>query len=329
MTSRVQAPESRTGVASGNVFRPMSTARLGIYLEAERTRRIMRSLILALACMAVARMYVYGQATRATSFEVASVKPASPSASSISCSGGPGTTDPGLWSCSNVPLGFLISQSYGFEAYQFRPNDPCCRDRFDFMAKVPEGTTKEQFHRMIQNVLEERFKLQLHRQQKEMAIYELTVAERGLKMKQSAGASPKAEDPWTVSEYSIGKDGYPVFPAGRSGLAGPNGHYRWVGFNVSMQEITKTLSFHLGRPVIDAAGLTGKYNVDLRWSIDPSWLLERSGHQDEIKDLPDLGVAGPTLIHAVQDQLGLKLTSGKGFGDIVVIDHLEKVPTEN
>jgi hypothetical protein len=82
-------------------------------------------------------------------------------------------------------------------------------------------------------------------------------------------------------EFTIGKGGYPVFPAGRDGLAGASGHYRWVRFNVSMQEIVKTLSFHSGRPVIDATQLTGKYDVDLRWWTNVSWLLERSGHQDE------------------------------------------------
>lgn len=291
----------------------------------------MQSPMMAVACLMLALMNTYGQPTHTPSFEVASVKPASPSASAILCSGGPGTTDSGLWRCSNVPLGFLIAQAYGFDAYQFRPNDPCCRERFDFTAKVPEGATKEQFHLMIQNLLGDRFKLKLHHEKKKMAIYELTVGENGPKMKEAAATASSSgpEDPWAPPEFTMGKDGYPVFPAGRGGLAGANGHYRWVGFNVSVQEIVKTLSFHLGSPVIDATGLTGKYKVDLRWWIDVAWLLERSGQQEEIKDLPDLGSRGPTLVHAVRDQLGLKLTSGKGLGDIVVVDHFEKVPTEN
>jgi len=290
----------------------------------------MRPPILVLTCLTLARICTYGQKADAPSFEVASVKPASPSASAILCSGGPGTTSPGIWRCSNVPLGFLISRAYGFEAYQFRPNHPCCQARFDFTAKVPEGTTREQFQRMIRNLLEERFKLRLHHQQKEMAIYELTVGEKGLKMKESApSASPEPEDPWALPEYSMGKDGYPVFPAGRGGLAELGGHYRWTGFNVSVQEIVKTLSFHLGRPVVDATGLRGKYDIDMRWGVDVAWLLERAGLRDEIGELPDTGPPGPTLIRAVQDQLGLKLNSRKGPGDIVVIDHLDKVPTGN
>ena len=288
----------------------------------------MRPLVQVVICLNLARMCAYGQAADAPSFEVASIKPAPSSA--IQCSGGPGTTDPVLWRCSSVPLGLLITIAYGFQAYQFRPNDPCCIARFDITAKVAEGTTKEQFQRMIQNLLEERFRLKLHLVPKEMPVYALTVEEKGLKMKESGPDSPPAqEDPWEIPPYTVGKDGYPVFPAGHSGLAGPNGHYRWVGFRLSLSEIVKTLSFHLGRPVIDATGLTGKYDIDMRWGIDIAWLLESSGHRDEIGGLPDSGPPGPLLIRVVQDQLGLKLNSKKGFGDIVVIDHLEKVPTEN
>src|SRR5690349_8508278 len=99
---------------------------------------MLRSSTLPLACI-----MLYGQATHVPSFEVASVKATSPSAPGISCTGGPGTKDPGLWTCINVSLSFLITRAYGFEPYQFRPNHPCCLDRFDLTAKVPTGTTKE------------------------------------------------------------------------------------------------------------------------------------------------------------------------------------------
>ena len=290
----------------------------------------MRPSVLALTCLILARMGVFGQAADAPSFEVASVKPASPSATGRTISGGPGTADPGVWSGSNIPLAFLISNAYGFQPYQFNRRDSCCQAGFDITAKVTVGTTKEQFLRMQQRLLEERFKLAFHLERKEMAIYELTVGERGVKLQESApGASSEPEDPWGPPEYSIGKDGYPVFPAGRSGLAGPNGHYRWTGFNVSVQEIARTLSNSLGRPVVDATGLKGRYDVDMKWGVDVALLLEMAGRRDEVGELPDTGPTGPNLIRAVQDQLGLKLNSKKGAGDIVVIDHVEKIPSKD
>jgi uncharacterized protein (TIGR03435 family) len=290
----------------------------------------MRPLILVMICLAVAWACAYGQAADAPSFEVASIKPASSSATGMGCRGGPGTADPGLWSCSNVPLTFLISNAYGFQPQQFAPIDRCCQARFDIAAKVPAGATKEQFQRMQQNLLVERLKLTFHHEQKEMPIYELTVGEKGSKLKESApDAALAPEEPWAGPKFSMGKDGYPEFPAGRGGLAGLNGHYRWTAVNLSMLVIVKTLSIHLGRPVADATGLKGKYDIDMTWSIDLAGILEMSGRRDLAGEVPDNGPSGPTLIHAVQDQLGLKLNSKKGPGDIVVVDHVEKVPIEN
>ena len=229
-----------------------------------------------------------------------------------------------------MPLWFLISHAYGFLPYEFAPRNSCCLARLDITAKVPEGTTKEQFQRMLQNLLAERLKLKLHHEQKEMAIFELTIGKKGLNMKTSAPDAPAAQEdpPWAIPQYSIGQDGCPVFPTGRGGLTeGRYGCYRWTGFNLSMQEIVKTLSFHLGRKVVDATGLKGKYDIDMKWSIDVAWLTERAGLRDEI--VPEDGPHGPSLPHSVRDQLGLELISKKGPGDVVVVDHVEKVPIEN
>jgi uncharacterized protein (TIGR03435 family) len=80
-----------------------------------------------------------------------------------------------------------------------------------------------------------------------------------------------------------------------------------------MEFLATMLSFQLRHPVIDATGLTGNYDIALFWDL--------RGTSD-----PD---AGPTLEAAVQSQLGLKLEQKKGPVDIVVVDHAEKVPTEN
>jgi uncharacterized protein (TIGR03435 family) len=224
----------------------------------------------------------------------------------------------------------VITRAYDFAAYQFPPNHPCCQARFDFVAKVPAGTTKEEFRRMLQNLLAERFHLALHYEQKEMPVFTLTVAEHGLKMKPSALYRVRREpDPWEITPYSVGEDGYPEFPAGRTGQVGIEGRYRWTAYSVPVTEIVKTLSFYLGRPVIDATGLDDAYDVDLKWGIDIAWLLERAGRRDEIPGPPDSQPPGPSLLRAVPDQLGLKLTSEKGQGKIVVIDHLDKFPAPN
>jgi uncharacterized protein (TIGR03435 family) len=305
-------------------------------LKSERIEGIMRLLMLVVRCPALALVCAYGQAADGPSFEVASIKAASPSATRIGCSGGPGTAAPGIWTCTNVPIAFLISNAYGFPRYQFTPQDWMNSARFDIAAKLPAGTTKEQFQRMQQNLLVQRFKLALHHDQKEMAIYDLTVGERGPKMKRSApDAAVVPEEPWTVPKFSMGKDGYPVFPAGRGGLAGMNGRYRWIGVNISMQEIVKTLSGQLGRPVVDATGLKGKYDFDITWIVDMSEIQAMLSAQAVPGGAPDGGRpmgeadSGPTLPHSIQEHLGLKLNPKKGPGDIVVLDRVQKAPIEN
>ncbi len=200
--------------------------------------------------------------------------------------------------------------------------------------RVPAGTTKDRFDGMLQNLLRERFKLAFHYQQKEVPTYELTVAANGPKMKESRPGTPGESEPWWISSGStkaLDKDGYPVFAEGDNGLASSAGHSRWTAFNVSTAEIAKTLSDQSNRPVVDATGLKGAYNVDLKWVVDLNFTLserKKAEVREQVGDLPD-GGGGPMLVRAVQDQLGLKLNSAKGPGQIVVVDHVEKVPSGN
>jgi uncharacterized protein (TIGR03435 family) len=167
-----------------------------------------------------------------------------------------------------------------------------------------------------------------------MSIYQLTVAANGPKMKQSRAGTPRESEPWWVlsgSTKGIDKDGYPVFSEGDSGLANSAGHVRWTAFNVSTAEIAKTLSDQSNRQVVDSTGLKGSYDVDLKWVVDLNFTLSEKGKaeiREMVGELPD-GGGGPAFVRAVRDQLGLRLNSTKGPGEIVMIDHVEKVPTGN
>jgi uncharacterized protein (TIGR03435 family) len=293
-----------------------------------------RTLLVTL--LTVASHYVYGQSTDAPSFEVAAIKAAQPPPSGMSvrfgCTGGPGTSNPGTWDCSFVSLADLIFRAYGLERYQFAPPDWMTAGRFNITAKVPAGTTKEQLQQMQQNLLAARFKLTLHHEQKEMGTYELTVGKSGLKMKESA-ADTAAPPEGPVSVPRLGKDGYPVFPPGRGGMLGFNGRFRWTGSKITAGDIVKALAGQLGRPVADATGLKGKYDIDMYWSQESI-----GGRGPGMAAGSDGGIpgpvasdidAGPTIMRAIQEQLGLRLDSKKGLVDIVVVDHAEKLPVEN
>src|SRR3954451_10262547 len=129
--------------------------------------------IVSMCCAAYAQDAA-GQPT----FEVASVKPAPPQSGHmfrIGMSGGPGTPDPGRINFENVSLKNVIMRAYNVKGYQISGPSWLDSERFDITAKVPAGATKEQFQLMLQNLLAERFKLQLHRESKQMPVYALVV----------------------------------------------------------------------------------------------------------------------------------------------------------
>jgi uncharacterized protein (TIGR03435 family) len=102
-------------------------------------------------------------AAQTPGFEAASVKPAPPGGGTgIRISGGPGTDNPGLISYSGVTLNRLLSMAYGVYRDQISGADWLDTERYVVTARVPKGTSKDQFDLILQNLLAERFKLTLH-----------------------------------------------------------------------------------------------------------------------------------------------------------------------
>jgi uncharacterized protein (TIGR03435 family) len=189
---------------------------------------------------------------------------------------------------------------------------------FMVSAKVPEGTSREQFNLMMQNLLIERFKLTFHREKKEMQAYELVVAKGGPKMKESAGPLDPDERPARMTERKTDAEGFPVLPPGRVPMmmmiAGGHATARHVA--ETMEEFAVSLSMLVHKPVTDVTGLKGKYDFTLHW------IAQGAG--------PSTGDdTGPTLFRALPEQLGLRLESKKSMVEVLVVDHVDKTPTEN
>src|SRR6266446_4406926 len=140
---------------------------------------------------------VFGQVAEAPpTFEVASIKPAPPPTGGmmrVGMSGGPGSPDPGRATFTNMSLKNILMRAYEVKGYQISGPGWLDSERFDIVAKVPQGATKEQFLLMIQNLLAERFKLTLHREKKELPMFALLVGKNGPKLKESVD-DPNAND---------------------------------------------------------------------------------------------------------------------------------------
>lgn len=244
-------------------------------------------------------------------FEVAPVKPSveqSERGMRIRIAGGPGTRDPGRFVTENFSLFTLVTVAYNVERYQLSAPGWMNAARFDITAKVPEGNTREQFRIMLQNLIGARFKLALHREKKEMSVYDLVVRGDHPKLKESMqGREPSSR---------LDKEGLPILP-----LTTRNGQSRLDVIDESMEQLASRLSSQVGRPVTDATGLKGKYDITLTWA--------REGMRPTAEEpaMPASGDdSGPGLFAALEQQLGLKLAPRKGLVEILAIDQIEKAP---
>jgi len=177
-------------------------------------------------------------------------------------------------------------------------------DRFDINARMDETTTAayaklspieqgDEQRLMLQSLLMTRFKLEVHREERDRAVYFLTIAKRGIKLQDSQ------------------------IPETAASMRASRGLIEAKSMTVSV--LGSVLSNQVGRMVIDKTGLLGRYDFSLHWSPD---LGESSGDSTASED------TAPSIFTALEDDLGLKLQPGKGPVETIVIDHVEK-PTVN
>lgn len=225
------------------------------------------------------------------SFEVASIRP------NVSGeSGSSSSTQNGRFIGRNQNLRDLIEHAYGVMEWQITGPAWILSERFDVTAKPPAGVAGDQFETMMQNLLAERFKLQLHREQREHAVYALVVAKTGMKAV-SAPGDGQARTNWS-----------------RDHIAAQH---------MSMAAFAERLSRVADRPVVDATGLQGAFNFELKWTPDTAQAKPSANPGTQLADAP------PSLFTAIEEQLGLKLEPRKMPVEFLVVDHAEKVPTEN
>ncbi len=266
-----------------------------------------RFALIAIAC----------SAGNAQSFEVASVKPAmplGPMGMRAEQKGGPGTSDPGIFICRNCTLYWVLADAYKIHSYDFSGPDWLQSARFDFSAKIPDGTTKEDFQKMIANLLTERFKMATHRETRQIEVYEMTVAKNRPKFKES---TPKDASKDSGPSGPLGSDaeGFPILRHGVS-MAMVSGHARLQSEDRPMAWFAEMLSNQLHASVHDATGLTAKYDFVFSWS----WEENAPGARE---------AAAADIISQLPAQLGLKLERKKGPVEVLVLDHMEKAPTAN
>ena len=277
-------------------------------------------------------------------FDVASVKPAAGTRGDSRA-----TVDPGRIHYPAIALKGLLLNAYGVREFQIVGPGWLSTETFQVDATMPPDTTKAQLREMFQNLLAERFKLTLHHETKELLMYGLVVSKSGPKIKEwtadpvpkDNGMSAPKLSKKQKEEPDTDADGFPnlPMPAGGSGgivsvsLAGLGNRIR--AQQATMQDFVNELMKRqlLGRPVKDETALHGKYDFVLTFS---SMGLNRQngpiggdGNARSSAIPPEARAPLSDLFQAVQVQLGLKLEPMKGPVELIVVDHIERVPIGN
>jgi uncharacterized protein (TIGR03435 family) len=272
-------------------------------------------------------------AADAPAFEAASVKASQPGTRAY-MRGGPGTSDPGQFWYSGASLRSLLMTAYSAKAYQISGPDWMGIDKFDIVAKVPAGSTKQQLNVMLQNLLAERFGVAVHRESRELLGYELRIAKEGLKLK-PAGEPVSKDD--KAHEGALLQSGRDVMPPSHSeglllfwdrslGYGNyrlPNNRGRTLGIAQSMAALVSLCEARAGLPVVDKTGLTGRYD----YSFD--YVADSPARQPDASPTATAMEPGEDFLTAFQRQLGLKLEKKRVPIDVLVIERANRAPVEN
>lgn len=255
----------------------------------------MRRWASAVGAVACLTLCVHAQ-TAAPAFEVASVHPTDPGQKLDEKSHAHRIhTTPGNVVMRSVGMTEAIQWAYHVESYQV--SGPVPQTPFDIVAKAAGPATDDEMRAMMRTLLANRFRLQAHREDKEMSGMALLVGKGGPKLASAEGRGESVFEP-VPKKMQIHM-----------------GH-------MSMREFAALLSEPMRKPVVDLTGLPGEFDFTIdgsNYAPPPCATGQKCDEPDEMY----------MVTRAVQDQLGLRLEPRKLSISMVVVDRIEKVPTEN
>ncbi|HLK66216.1 MAG TPA: TIGR03435 family protein [Bryobacteraceae bacterium] len=231
------------------------------------------------------------------SFEVASVKPNTSGDNNSSMN-----TNNGEMLIRNSTLKNIIQNAYNVREYSFSGPDWLSSVRFDVSARFPQSDSKEMSKEerqemrrvMLQNLLAERFKLEVHRETKTLSGYALLVSKKGARLKDSER---------------------------KEGMNSRQNNGTLEAEGMTMANLANVIAGELRGPVADMTSLTGRYDLRLEWSRDEAKpTSDGDGKSVDTR---------PSIFTALQETLGLRVETKKIPVEILVVDRVERIPSEN
>jgi uncharacterized protein (TIGR03435 family) len=299
-------------------------------IAAAAARRSGLSLALGVAASVAA---VLATAAQTPSFEVASVRRNTSGDGFTGLQMQPG----GRLTFTNAAVRMLITRAYNVQNFQIVGGpDWLTSERYDITAKAPEGSTSPgQSNLMLQSLLADRFKLVLHRETRQLPVYFLVKARDDGRLGPalapaavdcSAGRGRAGGGPPPPTAPPPGGGPAPVAPApgGCRFMFAPG---RLTVAGQPIDAVANALGAQLGRPVIDKTGLAGAYDFELTFTPEGRG-MPVGPPPPGAPELPPIDPNAPSIFTALQEQLGLKLESGRGPVEVLVIDSAQR-PVED
>ena len=177
---------------------------------------------------------------------------------------------------------------------------------------------------MLRALLEERFKLEFHRETKQIPVYELTAAGSGFKLKPLPAGSCTPFDTFAIEPQGLTQDEARAAAAQRCNwFVGRGGKVDLHAASLDQMAAQLSHLTSIDRPVVNRTGIAGIFDFHFEYTPERRLVIGDS------TDAPAAPVSdGPSIFTALQEQLGLKLQPAKDPGEFLVIDHVEK-PSEN
>ncbi len=258
-------------------------------------------------------------------FEVAAIKPAGDLTGDIVLGLNAGSSQVHLsWSS----LMDMINMAYRVKRYQISGPPWLATDHFNIDAKIPEGLSNREVPEMLQSMLVDRFGMKSHWEKKEFPVYTLELLKPGPNLKEVA--APEFQASFPIGNINGGTSVIDFGGGGRFSF----GDNVLEARKLNLNQFTEWLSNFLDKPVINNTALNGYYDFELKLSahdFQTMWLWAAMAGGANIPP----GLLGgtdasslDTLPNAMK-QLGFKLDRGKGLIDVLVIDTIERKPTEN
>jgi uncharacterized protein (TIGR03435 family) len=225
----------------------------------------------------------------------------------------------------------LLAMAYRIKVYQINGPEWMVSERYDINAKLPAGVVPDNVPEMTQALLNERFGIKLHREQKEMPVYVLLMGKPPLRLKDSV-IDPNAPPPTAFTATGTGS------AAGISVNLGNGASFsfalgRFEAKKVTAPMIAGVLERFTDRPVMDLTNLKGTYDLEFNVSPEETQTLMIRAAVAAGVQLPPQALrlldGGGNPIESGTEQLGLKIDGRKMPVEIVVVDQISKMPTDN